>query len=40
VRVGGYVHADGEAFIELLSTSLDLEARREGDRRVILSRRS
>ncbi|PZO50712.1 MAG: hypothetical protein DCF16_12645 [Alphaproteobacteria bacterium] len=40
MRVGGYVHADPEAFIELMSSSLDLEARREGDRRVILSRRS
>lgn len=38
-RVGGYVHADAEAFIELLSTSLDLDARREGDQRVVLSRR-
>lgn len=40
MRVGGYVHADAEAFIALLSTSLDLEARREGERRVVLSRRS
>jgi transmembrane sensor len=40
MRVGGYVQADPEAFIELLSTSLDLEARRDGDRRVVLSRRS
>ncbi len=39
-RVGGYVHADPEAFIELLSTSLDLEARRDGERRIILSRRT
>jgi len=39
-RVGGYVHADPEAFIELMSSSLNLDARREGDRRVILSRRS
>jgi len=39
-RVGGYVHADPEAFIELISTSLNLEARREGERRVILSRRA
>lgn len=38
-RVGGYVQADPEAFIELMSSSLDLEARREGDRRVILARR-
>ena len=40
MRVGGYVHADPEAFIELMSSSLDLDARREGERRVILSRRS
>ena len=40
MRVGGYVHADPEAFIELLTTSLDLEARRYGDRRVVLSHRS
>ncbi len=39
-RVGGYVHADPEAFIELMSSSLRLNARREGERRVILSRRS
>lgn len=39
-RVGGYVRADPEAFIELLSTSLNLEARREGERRVVLARRS
>jgi transmembrane sensor len=39
-RVGGYVHADPEAFIELMSSSLNLEARREGDRRVVLARRS
>jgi transmembrane sensor len=39
VRVGGYVHADPEAFIELMSSSLNLEARREGDRRVVLYRR-
>ena len=39
-RVGGYVHADPEAFIELMSSSLNLEARREGERRVVLSRRS
>lgn len=38
-RVGGYVSADAEAFIELMSSSLNLEARRDGDRRVILSRR-
>ncbi|MEQ1818500.1 MAG: FecR domain-containing protein [Terricaulis sp.] len=40
MRVGGYVHADPEAFIELIGTSLDLDARREGDRRVVVSRRS
>jgi transmembrane sensor len=40
MRVGGYVAADPEAFIDLMSTSLDLEARRDGDRRVTLSRRS
>ncbi|MBY0566005.1 MAG: FecR domain-containing protein [Hyphomonadaceae bacterium] len=39
-RVGGYVHADPEAFIELMSTSLNLQAEREGERRVILSRRT
>ena len=39
-RVGGYVHADPEAFIELMSTSLNLQAQREGERRVILSRRT
>lgn len=38
-RVGGYVHADPEAFIALMSSSLNLEAQREGERRVILSRR-
>lgn len=40
MRVGGYVHADPEAFIELLDTSLDLDVRREGERRVVLSDRS
>ncbi|MEQ1489060.1 MAG: FecR domain-containing protein [Terricaulis sp.] len=40
LRVGGYVHADPEAFIALMSSSLNLEAQREGDRRVVLSRRS
>lgn len=39
-RVGGYVHADPEAFIELMSSSLNLEARREGERHVILARRA
>ncbi|MFZ2028999.1 MAG: FecR domain-containing protein [Vitreimonas sp.] len=37
-RVGGYVRADPEAFIELMSSSLNLEARREGERHVVLSR--
>ncbi len=40
MRVGGYVHADPEAFIELLNTSLNLETRPDGDRRIIISRRS
>jgi hypothetical protein len=40
MRVGGYVAADPEAFIELMSSSLNLEARREGERRIVLSRRS
>lgn len=40
MRVGGYVAADPEAFIGLVSSSLGLEARREGDRRIVLSRRS
>lgn len=39
-RVGGYVHADPEAFIELMSSSLNLEARHEGDRHIVLSRRA
>lgn len=39
-RVGGYVHANPEAFIELMSSSLNLDARRDGERRVILSRRT
>ena len=39
MRVGGYVTADPEAFIDLVSSSLGLEARREGERRVLLSRR-
>jgi transmembrane sensor len=39
MRVGGYVHAEPEAFTELLSSSLGLEARRVGDRHVVLSRR-
>lgn len=40
MRVGGYVRADPEAFVELVSSSLNLKAQREGDRRVILTRRS
>ena len=36
MRVGGYVAADPEAFIELVSSSLNLEVRRTGDRRVVL----
>jgi transmembrane sensor len=40
MRVGGYVAADPEAFTELLSSSLNLEARREGERHVVLARRS
>jgi transmembrane sensor len=40
MRVGGYVHADPEAFIGLLTTGLNLDAHREGDRHVVLSRRS
>jgi len=40
MRVGGYVSADPEAFIQLLSSSLNLEARREGARHVVLARRS
>ncbi len=39
LRVGGYVAAEPGAFIELLS-SLGLEARRDGDRRIVLSRRN
>jgi len=38
MRIGGYVHADPEAFIELLSSSLNIESRREGERRVVLRR--
>jgi len=39
LRVGGYVRADSEAFIELLSASLDLEAERAGPRHVVITRR-
>ena len=38
MRVGGYVHADPEAFIGLMSSSLNLKARRVGDRRIVLYR--
>jgi transmembrane sensor len=38
MRVGGYVAADPEAFIELMSTSLGLDARSVGDRHVLLAR--
>lgn len=38
MRVGGYVAADPEAFIALVTTSLGLEARREGERHVVLAR--
>lgn len=40
LRVGGYVSAEPEAFIELMSSSLGLEARRAGDRHVVLNRRA
>jgi transmembrane sensor len=40
MRVGGYVAADPEAFVELLSSSLGVDARREGERHVVLARRS
>ena len=39
MRVGGYVAADPEAFIGLMSSSLNLEASREGERHVVLARR-
>jgi ferric-dicitrate binding protein FerR (iron transport regulator) len=35
IRVGGYVHADPEAFIELMSSSLQLGATRDGNRRIM-----
>lgn len=38
LRVGGYVSAEPEAFIELMSSSLGLEARQAGDRHVVLGR--
>ncbi|MGD9967528.1 MAG: FecR domain-containing protein [Hyphomonadaceae bacterium] len=37
-RVGGYVHADPDAFVALMSSSLGLEARRQGERHVVLYR--
>ncbi|MDX2275607.1 MAG: FecR domain-containing protein [Hyphomonadaceae bacterium] len=40
MRVGGYVAADPEAFIGLVSSSLNLDARREGAKRVLLYRRA
>jgi hypothetical protein len=40
MRVGGYVHADADACVERMSSSLNLEAQRDGERRVILSRHS
>jgi transmembrane sensor len=40
MRVGGYVAADAEAFIALVSSSLNLEARRQGERRVVFARRT
>jgi transmembrane sensor len=40
MRVGGYVHADPEAFIDLLSTSLNLEAERTRANHVTLRRRA
>lgn len=39
MRVGGYVRADPEAFIQLMSSSLGLEAERTGERNVLLRRR-
>lgn len=39
-RIVGYVRADPEAFIELLTSNLNLEARRDGQRHVILSPRT
>jgi transmembrane sensor len=37
MRVGGYVAADPEAFIALMESSLGLQARRAGERHVVLS---
>ena len=39
MRVGGYVAADPEAFIDLMSSSLDLEARHAGPRHVVITHR-
>lgn len=39
LRVGGYVSAEPQAFIELMSSSLGLEARAAGERHVVLSQR-
>lgn len=39
MRVGGYVHADPEAFVELLSSSLNLEAERTRANHVTIRRR-
>jgi hypothetical protein len=40
LHVGGYVSAEPEAFIALMSSSLGLEARRAGERNMVLSRRT
>ncbi|MFZ2031599.1 MAG: hypothetical protein WAU68_14905 [Vitreimonas sp.] len=40
MHVSGYVAADPKAFIALVSSNLGLEARREGQDHVILSRRT
>jgi ferric-dicitrate binding protein FerR (iron transport regulator) len=40
MRVGGYVEADPEVFVDLISSSLTLDARREGERHVVLARRT
>jgi transmembrane sensor len=39
IRVGGYIQADAEAFIELLTTNLGLEVRRDGEHKVVVSAR-
>ena len=38
IRVGGYIQADPEAFIDLMEASLALEARQAGPRHVVISR--